>query len=374
MLRKAVRDFAEAEIEPKAAMWDEEDIYPIDVFKKLGELGVNGIFVPERYGGAGLGHVARAICLEEIARYSAGLAMTLMTHQLGVYPILQFGTEDQKQKYLPELSSGTKVCGLAVTEPGGGSDFMGQKTLAEKKDENWIVNGRKCFITNSHNADVTVFTAKTGEDEKGRALLSSFIIEKGTEGFNPGRKEHKLGLRGSITGELVFVDTKLPANALLGKENNGAKMGMESISEIGRAGMSAIGLGIIRGCLEEAIKFANERILYGKPISKLQAIQFEVAKIRTDYEASRLLTYYSASLKDSGCSCANEVAIAKLFTTEASVQAGKRTMDLMGGYGVINEYPIGRFLRDALASIPSGGTSHIHQIVIAGNTFNNFKP
>jgi alkylation response protein AidB-like acyl-CoA dehydrogenase len=373
MLRKAVREFVVSEVAPKAAEWDEKDEFPADVFKKLGELGVNGIFVPEQYGGAGLGHVERAICLEELSRHSAGLGMTMMTHHLGVYPILQYGTDEQKKKYLPGLCSGEKICGLAVTEPGGGSDFNGQKTLAEKKGGGWVVNGRKCFITNSHNSDVTVFTSKTGEDEKGRTKLSAFITEKGTKGFEPGRKEHKLGLRASITGELVFSDVELPESALLGKEGGGAKIGMEGISEIGRAGMSAIAVGILRGCLEEAIKFSNERILYGKPIAKLQAIQFEVSKIRTGYEASRLLTYYAASLKDSGVPCANEVATAKLFSTEASVEAAKRTMDLMGGYGVINEYPVGRFMRDALTSIPSGGTSHIHQIVIAGNTLNNFQ-
>jgi alkylation response protein AidB-like acyl-CoA dehydrogenase len=373
MLRKAVREFTEAEVAPKAAEWDEQDICPMDVFKKLGEMGINGIFVPEKYGGAGMGHAARAISLEELSRYSGGLGMTMMTHHLGVYPILQYGTEEQKMKYLPDLCSGAKMCGLAVTEPGGGSDFNGQKTLAEKKNQGWVINGRKCFITNSHNSDVTVFTAKTGEDEKGRAKLSAFIIEKGADGFTPGRKENKMGLRGSVTGELVFTDAALPESSLLGKEGGGGKIGMEGISEIGRAGMSAIGVGLIRACLEEAIKFSNERILYGKPIAKLQAIQFEIAQIRMDYEAACLLTYYAAGLKDDGASCANEVATAKLYATEASVRAAKRTIDIMGGYGVINEYPAGRYLRDALASIPSGGTSHIHQIVIAGNTLNNFQ-
>ncbi|MDR1514717.1 MAG: acyl-CoA dehydrogenase family protein [Synergistaceae bacterium] len=374
LLRKAIREFVESEVAPNADEWDKRDECPVDVFKKLGELGVNGIFVPEKYGGAGLGHAARAICLEEISRHSAGLGMTMMTHHLGLYPILHYGSEEQKNKYLPDLCSGTKICGLAVTEPGGGSDFNGQKTLAVKSGTGWTVTGRKCFITNSHNSDVTVFTAKTGEDEKGRSKLSAFIVERGVKGFEPGRKEDKLGLRASVTGELVFTDAEIPDTALLGKEGGGARIGMDGISEIGRAGMSAIGVGILRGCLEEAIKFSNERILYGKPIAKLQAIQFEVAKIRTDYEAARLLTYYAAGMKDDGIPCANEVAIAKLFSTEASVQAAKRTMDLMGGYGIINEYPIGRFLRDAITSIPSGGTSHIHQIVIAANTLNNFQP
>jgi alkylation response protein AidB-like acyl-CoA dehydrogenase len=372
-LRKAIREFVEAEIAPKAAEWDENDVCPDDVLKKMGELGINGIFVPEQYGGAGLGHVERAICLEEISRHSGGLGIAMMTHHLGVYPILQYGTEEQKQRHLPDLCSGKKIGGLAVTEPGGGSDFSGQKTLGEKKDGGWVFNGRKCFITNSHNADVTVLTAKTGEDEKGRTKLSAFIVEKGTPGFAPGRKEHKLGLRGSVTGDLVLTDVKLPESALLGKEGGGAKIGMESIGEVGRAGMSAICVGLLRGCVEEAVKFANERIVYGKPIAKLQAIQIEVAKIRTNYEAARLLLYHAAGMKDAGHPCANEFATAKYFATEAAAEAAKRTMDLMGGYGVINEYPVGRFLRDALASIPSGGTSHIMQIIIAANTLSNFQ-
>ncbi|MDR1875175.1 MAG: acyl-CoA dehydrogenase family protein [Synergistaceae bacterium] len=374
MLRKAIREFVEAEVAPKAAEWDEKDVCPVELFKKLGELGVNGIFVPEQYGGAGQGAVARAICLEEISRHSAGLGIALMTHHLGVYPILQFGTEEQKKKYLPDLCSGAKIGGLAVTEPGGGSDFSGQKTVAEKKDGSWTVNGRKCFITNSHIADVTVFTAKTGEDEKGRNKLSAFIVEKGAKGFEPGRKEHKLGLRGSVTGDLVFADVSVPEDAILGKEGAGAKIGMEGIGEVGRAGMSAICVGILRGCVEEAVKFANERIVYGKPIAKLQAIQLEVAKIRADYEAARLLTYNAVGLKDSGQPCANEVATAKYVSTETAVASSKRLMDLMGGYGIVNEYPVGRFLRDALASIPSGGTSHIMQIIIAANTLSGFQP
>jgi alkylation response protein AidB-like acyl-CoA dehydrogenase len=373
MLRKAIREFVEAEIAPKAAEWDERDVCPVDLMGKMGELGINGIFVPEQYGGAGQGFVARAICLEEISRHSAGLGIAMMTHHMAPYPILLFGTEEQKKKYLPDLSSGKKIGGLAVTEPGGGSDFIGQKTSAEKKDGGWVINGRKCFITNSHIADVTVLTAKTGVDDKGRNKLSAFIVEKGVKGFEPGRKEHKLGLRGSVTGDMVFTDVKLPEDALLGKEGGGAKLGMEAIGEVGRAGMSAICLGILRGCVEEAIKFAGERVVYGKPISKLQAVQFEVANIRSNYEAARLLTYHAASLKDAGIPCSNEVATAKYFSTEAAVASSKRLMDLMGAYGIINEYPVGRFLRDALASVPSGGTSHIMQIIIAGNTLKDFQ-
>jgi len=372
MLRKAVREFAEAEIAPKAAEWDEKDYCPMELFPIMGELGLTGIFVPEEYGGSGMGYVERAICLEEIARYSAGLAIALMTHHLGMAPILDHGTEEQKAKYLPELCAGTKLCGLATTEPGGGSDYTGQKSTAELVDGQWVLNGRKCFITN-YQADVCVLTAVSGQDEKGRNQLSVYIIDKGTCGFSMGRHENKLGLRGSNTGDLILNDVKVPQENLIGKAGGGNKIGMAAIGEVGRAGMTAICVGILRGCVEEGVKFANERILYGKPIAKLQSIQFDIAGIRTDYEAAKLLLYSASGKKDAKLPATTDYAIAKYFASEAAVRSAKKTMELMGGYGVINEYPVGRFLRDALASIPSGGTSHIQKLIIAGSTLSDFK-
>lgn len=372
LLRKSVKEFAKSEVAPKAAKWDEQDCFPAELFPTMGEMGIDGIFIDEKYGGAGMGHVERAICIEEISRYSGGLGIALMTHHLGMSAISGFGSEEQKSKYLPELCAGTKLCGLAVTEPGGGSDFSGQKTTAELVDGQWVLNGRKCFITN-HNADVSVVTAVTGVNERGRNKLSAFIVEKGTPGFSTGRKEHKLGLRGSVTGDLILNDVKIPESNIIGKPGDGSKIGMACIGEVGRAGMTAICVGILKGCLEEAVKFANERVLYGKPIAKLQAIQLEIANIRTDYEAARLLLYYAASKKDAKEPATPNFSIAKYYSTEAAAKASKRVMDLMGGYGVINEYPAGRFLRDSLASIPSGGTSHIQQIIIASDTLSSFK-
>ncbi|HVI42343.1 MAG TPA: acyl-CoA dehydrogenase family protein, partial [Anaerovoracaceae bacterium] len=198
--------------------------------------------------------------------------------------------------------------------------------------------------------------------------ISAFIIEAGTQGHTPGRKEHKIGLRGSVTGEVILSDVKLDPDQMLLKEGDGPKIAMNSIGEVGRAGMAAISVGILRGCLEEGLKFSSERITYGKPLNKIQAIQFIIAENRVDYEAAKLLTYHAASLKDAGISCTTEFSIAKLFATEAAVNASKRTIDLMGGYGCIDEYPVGRYLRDAIATIPSGGTSHIQKLVIAGST------
>lgn len=368
MLRKAVKEFVDAEVAPKAAEWDEQDYCPVELWPVMGELGILGIFTPEEYGGTGLGHVERAICLEEISRHSAGLGIALMTHHLGMAPILDHGTEEQKQKYLPDLCSGAKICGLSVTEPGGGSDFMGQKATGELVDGKWVLNGRKCFITNSHTADIDTWLVRTGEDKRGRPAFSAFIIEKGTPGHSPGRKENKLGLRGSTTGDVNCVDVKLDPEQMLGAEGRGAGVGMAAIGEVGRAGMAAINVGILRGCVEEGVKFANERIVYGKPISRLQAIQLDIADIRVDYEAAKLLTYRAASMKDAGHPTTTEFAMAKLFATEAAVRSAKKTMDIMGGYGIINEYPVGRYLRDGLASLPSGATSHLQKIIVAADT------
>jgi len=373
LLQEAFRAFVKESVAPNAAKWDEEDCCPIELFPTMGDLGILGIFVPEKYGGVGLGHVERVMALEEIARHSAGLAMFVFTHQLGMAAILDFGSEEQKMKYLPGMCSGETICGLAVTEPGGGSDVAGQKTVAVLENGMWSVKGRKCFITNSHIADVTVMTAKTGEDDKGRATFSAVILEKGTPGFAPGRKEHKMGLRGSVTGDLVMDNALIPEGNILGAVGQGNTIAMKEIGEVGRASMTAICVGILRGCVEESVKFANDRMLYGKPISKLQAIQFHIAENRVDYEAARALLYIAATKKDQGIPTTVDFGMAKFFAVEAAVRAAKRTIELMGGYGVMNEYAAGRFLRDAMASISSGGTSEIQKIIIAGDTIKSFS-
>lgn len=371
MLREAFAQFAKEEIAPNAARWDEEDHVPMEIVPKLGEMGIMGIFVPEEYGGIGLGHVERCIALEEIARYSAGLAMMVFTHQLGVAAIVDYGTEDQKQRWLPGMCDGSCVCGLAVTEPGGGSDVSGIKTEAVLDGDTWTINGRKCFITNSHCAGVTVITCKTGEDEKGRAIMSTIAIEKDTEGFAPGREENKMGLKGSYTGELIMNNVKVPVSNTVGEIGKGMPITMKELGEVGRASMCAIELGILRACLEDSVSFAKERIIYGKPLSRLQAIQFHVAEIRCDYEASRLMVYNAAAMKDENAVGA-EFSMAKYFVSEAAVRAARNLMEIMGGYGYVNEYPAGRYLRDAIGCIPSCGTSEIQKMIIAGETFKKF--
>lgn len=373
MLREAFREFAEVHVKPHAARWDEEDVFPRELFPLMGELGILGIFVPEEYGGVGLSFVERVIALEEIARYSPSLVISIFTHQLAMAALLEFGTEEQKRTYLPDFCAGTKITGMAVTEPGGGSDLQGHKTTAALEEDTWVLNGRKCFITNSHCADVTIVTAKSGVNPKGRPELSAYIIDGGTPGFAPGRKEHKLGLRGSITGELILRDVRVPASNIVGKPGKGAAIAMREIGEVGRASMATICVGILKGCLDESVKFSNEHIVYGKPISKLQAIQFHVAENRVDYEAARLMLYQAVFAKDAGLNAAPYFSMAKHFGTEAATRASKRTIELMGGYGIVNEYPAGRFMRDALTSISSGGTSEIQRIIIAADTYSMYE-
>ncbi len=365
LLRKVVRDFVENEIAPIAQIIDEEDSCPVELFKKMAQLGFNGVFVPAKYGGAGLGYTEMAIIVEEIGRHAAGLALGLVAHYMGVYAILTWGNDEQKQKYLPLVCSGS-FGGLSVTEPGGGSDFTGQKSTGQLVDKEWVLNGRKCFITNSHCMGVNVVTVRTGEDNKGRPQISTFIIEGNTPGHTPGRKEKKAGLRGSYTGEIILDNVRLPQANLLGKPGEGGKISLGTLGEMGRGGTASAALGITRACLEESVKFAKERIIYGKTLSQLTNIQFIIAQNRTDYEAARLLTYNAVGLKDAGKSCSSEIAMAKFFAAEASVNTAKRTIDLMGGYGVITDYPVSRYLRDAVATIPACGTSHIMQMIIAG--------
>jgi len=355
-VRKAAKDFAEREVAPHAAEWDERGVCPVDVLKKMGKLGFLGTIVDR-----GSGYTARAIILEEIARYSAGLAMAAMTHSLVIETILRSGSEEQKE-ILPELAAGEYIGALATTEPSGGSDFAGQQTMAEIRDGKWVINGRKCFVTNFDIADICIVTATTDKDE-----LSAFIIRKG--GFEVGSKDSKLGLRSSSTGEILL--NGVGDGALLGKRGEGRKITLKAIAEVGRSGSAAVALGIIRGCLEDGVRFARDRVVYEKPLTDIQAIQFFIAESRLDYETAKLMVYRAAALKDESKRCEVESSMAKLYSTEAAIRVAERTIRIMGGYGLMNQYPAGRYLRDAVATISASGTSEIMKIVIAGDTIRN---
>lgn len=370
LLRKSVREFAEGAIAPKVAHMEETDEVPWDIYKEMAKQMYMGILVPKEFGGTAFGNLARMIMLEEVGRVSAAVAMALQIFHLGTAPIIDFGNEAQKKKYLPALAKGESLSTIAVTEATGGSDPTGIQSTAKLQGDSYILNGRKCFITNSHVADVMTIMAKTGEGPKG---FSAFIVEKSFPGFKPGRKEKKFGLHGCNTGEMAMENCAVPRENLLANEGDGLKLSMAGISEVGRAGMAGVGLGVITACLEASVKFANERVLGGKPISQHQGIQWMISDIYMDLEASRLLAYRAAWMRDQKMRCDSDMAMAKFYATEAAVRCAKKAVDIHGGYGYMMEYPVQRYYRDAEILIASSGTSEIQRIVMARKALTSFK-
>lgn len=362
LLRKSVREFAEAEIPPKIEAMEKTGEFPIELLEPMARLGITGIIAPPEYGGVGLGYLARTIALEELGRVCAAIPMAMQVHHMAIAALNDFGTDEQKQKYIPPLAKGETMGVVAVTEPSGGSDVVGMQATAELKGDKWILNGRKCFITNSHTSDFWIVMAKTAEGAKG---LSAFIIEKNHPGAKTGRVEHKIGLRGSNTGELVFDNCEIPKENILGQEGGGLAVALKTVSESGRPGMAATALGIINACLEEAAKFASERVLYGKPISSLQAISFYLADIYTELDICRLLCYRASWMKDQNMRCDNENAMAKSYTCDAAVRCARKAVEIHGSYGILQEYKVQRLLRDAVVTVPAGGTGQIGKVVLA---------
>jgi len=362
LFRKAAREFAENQLAPLVPEMEKTGEVCPAVVKALAEADMMAITISEQYGGLGLGYVARLIALEEISRVSVATAMMLQVFALGIDPIQRFGSEEQKQKYLPGLARGERLATVGVTEPTGGSDPAGGRTTYRKEGDDFIINGRKCFITNSHIADTITVLAKSEDDPKS---FSAFIVEKGMTGFRPTHMEHKVGFRGCNTGELSFEDCRVPKANLLGGEGKGLKVSMTAIGDVGRGGMVGCALGLQAACLEASVKFANERILYGKPISALQTIQNKLADMKIALEAGRLLGYRAAALHDAGGRSSNEFAVAKYFTTEAAQKAAKMAVDIHGGYGCMEEYAVSRYWRDAAVLGPSAGTSDIMKVIIA---------
>ena len=362
MFRKMARDFAENMVAPHVAKMEETGDVNDDVIRALAEAEMMAITIPEEYDGLGMGYTARMIAVEEISRISVATAMTLQVFGLGIEPILKFGNEEQKKRFLPGLAKGDKLGTAAVTEPTGGSDPTGGRTMYRKDGDDYIINGRKCFITNSHIADTITVLAKDENDPK---AFCAFIVEKDMDGFKATHVEHKIGMRGCNTGELSFENCRVPKENLLGPEGKGLRVVMASIGEAGRGGMVGCALGVQAACLEASIKFANERILYGKPISRLQTIQNKLADMKIDLEAGSLLAYRAVSMHDKGEQSSNEFAVAKYFTTEAAQKAAKMAVDIHGGYGCMVEFPVTRYLRDSFVLGPSAGTSDIMKVIIA---------
>lgn len=370
LLRKTVREFAEKEITPRMEAMEETGEFSIDLLRKMGDMGILGVITPPEYGGNGMGNLARVIVLEEMGRICPAIPMALQVHHMATHALNAFGNEEQKKKYLPPLAKGETMGVVAVTDPSGGSDVAGMKTSAKLEGDTYFLNGRKCFITNAHVSDIWVVIARTGEGGKG---LSAFIVEKNFPGAKLGRKENKVGLRGSITGELVFQNCEVPKANLLGKEGDGMNIAIRNIVETGRPGMASVALGILNAVLEQAVKFANERVLYGKPISNLQAIQWYLAEIYADLEISRLLVYRVGWMRDQNFRCDAESALAKQFACEAAARSARKAIEIHGSYGIMKEYQVQRLLRDALVTIPAGGTGEIAKLVMARQALAMFK-
>lgn len=362
LVQRTVREFAEETIAPLVEPMEQRDEFPAALLPRLGELGVLGLVTPAEYGGSNLGHLARAVAVEEVSRVSAAVGIGLQVHHMGAAAIGDFGSPAQKEKYLPALCRGDYLGTCAITEPTGGSDLLGMVSTARPVPDGYVLNGRKCFITNCHLSDAVVMVAKTGEGPKG---LSAFVVEKNTPGFCAGRHEHKMGLRGSDTGELVFRDCHVARESLLGNEGEGMTVALKTISEVGRAGMAATALGILQACYDEAIAFAKERTLYGRPIAQLQAIQWSVADIFAELQASRWLCYHAAWLKDQGRDCGVETTLAKTYVSEAAVQAAKKALEIHGACGTMMEYKVQRLFRDAMVCVSAGGTSEIGKLVVS---------
>jgi len=362
LVRRTVREFAEGVVAPLVDEMELTGEFPPSLIKQMGDLGVLGLVTAPEHGGSNLGYLARTVAVEEISRVSAAAGISLQVHHMGAAAIGEFGSDHQKAKYLPAFCRGDSLGTCAITEPTGGSDLLGMTSTARPTGDGYVLNGRKCFITNCHLSDAIVTVAKTGEGPKG---LSAFVVEKGTAGFCAGRHERKMGLRGSDTGEIVFKDCLVSREHLIGNEGDGMTIALKTISEVGRAGMAATALGILQACFDEAIKFAKDRTLYGRPIAQLQAIQWQVADIFADLEASRLLCYRAAWLKDVGRECAIETTLAKTYVTEAAVRAAKKAVEIHGGCGTMLEYPVQRYFRDAMVCISAGGTAEIGKLVVS---------
>jgi alkylation response protein AidB-like acyl-CoA dehydrogenase len=364
-LRDTIREFAEAEIAPHAAEWDQSHTFPIETVRKLGELGAMGVAFPEEYGGLGMGAVAQAVVVEELARVDSSIAVTVGADvSIAGEPILRFGTEEQKQRWLVPLAQGETLGAFASTEPDSGSDVRGAKTTARRENGCWVINGTTAFTTNA-GTEMSAFviaTAQTDLDD-GRKL-STFIIPNGTPGYEPKKPYHKMGWHGSDTRELVFSDVRVPDEAILGPLGKGARVFL-TVLDGGRVGIAAMSVGLAQGALEQAIAYAKERSAFGGPIARQQAIQFKLAELKTQIEAARLLTYRAAAMKDAGQRYTEEAAQAKLFASEVAVRAAEENMQIHGGFGYIEESPVPRFYRDAKVLTIGEGTSEILKLVIA---------
>ena len=363
-IQKSVREFAEKEIRPHVMDWDEKQQFPRDVISKLGPMGLMGVVFPSEYGGAGLGYVDYVTVIEELSRVDGSVGIIVAAHNsLCSGHIFLAGTEDQKRKYLTPLARGEKLGCWSLTEPQAGSDAGGTRTTAKLDGDHWVLNGAKTFTTNGTYADICVAMAVTDKTAHKHGI-SAFIIEKGTPGFRPGKKENKLGLRASDTTEVVFEDCRVPQQNCLGQPGEGFVDSLKVLDK-GRISIAALAVGMAQGAYESALAYAKQRRQFGRPIADFQAIQFKLADMATEIEAARLLMYRAARLADQGCRVTREGAMAKLFAGEAAVRVANEAVQIHGGYGFIKDYPAEKYYRDVKLCTIGEGTSEIQRMVIA---------
>lgn len=365
-LQQMVRDFAENEIAPIAAQIDASDEFPRELIRKMGELGLLGIPIPEEYDGVGADFLSYMLAIEEISYASASVGVILAVHtSVGTMPILNFGSEEQKQKYVPRLAAGELIGAFGLTEPGAGSDASGIRTRAVKQGDTYVLNGSKIFITNGEVADIFIVFAVT-DPEAGVKGVSAFIVERGTPGFSIGKKEHKMGMNGSGTVELIFDNAEVPATQLLGAEGMGFTVAMSNLDG-GRIGIGAQALGIARAAFDAARAYVQQREQFGRPIADFQAVQFMLADMATRIESSRLLIYNAAALRQAKLPVSKQASMAKYYATDTAMAVATDAVQLFGGYGYSKEYPVERYMRDAKVTQIYEGTNQIQRLVVAKN-------
>jgi butyryl-CoA dehydrogenase len=368
MVKKMVKTFAETEIEPIAAEIDEKAIYPFETVAKLGELGLMGMPFPQELGGAGTDYLTYIMAIEEVSKVDASHGVIIQTHNaLCCWPIFTYGTEEQKQKYLPDLLSGKKLGAFGLTEPNAGTDAAGTQTKAVDMGDHWVLNGSKIFISGGGVADVYVIMAMT-DKSKGTKGISAFIVEKGTPGFSFPKHENKMGIRGSLAAELVFEDCCIPKENLLGPLGKGFKVAMTSL-DVGRLGIAAQALGIAQGAFDQTVKYMKQRKQFGKTLDKFQALAFEMAAMKTRIDGARYLLYDACNIRDRGLPPSVAAAEAKLACSEAAMYVTTKAVQFHGGYGYIKDYPVERMMRDAKITEIYEGTSEVMKMVMAGEIF-----
>ena len=364
MVADMIQQFGKKNITPFVREWDDNQIFPVDVFKKLGELGLMGVLVPEQYGGSGFSYNEYVTAIEQLAILDPSIGLSMAAHNsLCTGHILQFGNEEQKKKWLPKLASAEWIGAWGLTEHNTGSDAGGMSTKAVKDGNEWIINGAKNFITHAISGDIAVIIARTGEKGDSHAM-TAFVIEKGTPGMSSGKKEDKLGMRASETAELIFDNCRIPENNILGKVGEGFIQAMK-VLDGGRISIAALSIGIAKGAFQASLKYSKEREQFGKPISNFQAIAFKLADMETEIEAAELLTYNAVNKKNNGETMTKEGAMAKYYASEISVKIANEAVQIFGGYGYTKDFPVERYYRDAKLCTIGEGTSEIQKLVIA---------